>query len=185
MCVYDCSCIIRVVSWCETFAVLTMNLFTVANHQTPFTHTNTHTGWWFTYTSMHTHTHRPRETYTHTQTISNECREINRDESTQPLFTSGNFTILYFSASIIPLSHTHTVFFSVSSSLPLLLCLPDYAVDPRVLHSLRSSTCQSEAHTLLHTPFHQWYWYRGNINDFTHLQYAVVSCTSNTGPCNS
>lgn len=94
-----------------------MNLFTVGNHQTPPVHTpahaSTHT-WRFKYTN--------RETYTHTQTISNECREINRDERTQPLHTSGNFTIPYFSASLIPLSlfHTHTL--SLSSFFRLFLC---------------------------------------------------------------
>ena len=54
-------------------------------------------------------------------------------------------------------------------------------------HTHTYTHTRTHTHTnthFLHTSSHQWYWYRRNINDFTHLQYAVVSCTSNTGPCN-
>ncbi len=137
VCVYVCVCVC-VVTWLLLYnyqgSLLMWNL--CCSHNEPIyrckpsntcqTHTHIHTlrGWWFTYTSMHTHTH--------TQTISNECREINRDESTQPLHPSGNFTILHFSASLIPLSlclslslsltHTHTHSLSFSLSLRLFLC---------------------------------------------------------------
>lgn len=59
--------------------------------------------------------------------------------------------LLCFSHPSLSLSHTLSLSLFVFSSLPVLLCLPDYAVDPRVLHSPRSSTCQSEAH--IHTFF--------------------------------